>query len=1146
MTRNQTITLWNSAGLRANAFSTSAKFNFFDSQFPNAQFSIAAFVETHHKDALDYTQDLGQYKQTHEILHSPVYNETHSGVIILISKEYVITSQSDIIPGRLYNVRLTKNDTALNLSVFYGPQWGKMNKEEISSVIEKFSPLHEHHENNIILGDFNFVDYDIDKGKKMSSKDHMIKPLWDNFLSEKSILDPFRSQCPKKKLFSFLSPQGKSRGDRVYVSEHNIATIKNIRYINSPFPTSHKILTFNLQCEPEIGPSSFKMNSSVLEDKMYKEEIEEVYADLENMNIENSVDWWDLFITVVVGVTISYTKRKARIKRNLKAFLLKQVQLLDEQDNLNHDQTLKYKYYKNRLDDILHDEIRGHEVRTKGLPKYELNEPDISTYSTFEKRFQSNGVIHQLADENEQIHSDTNSLLTITEKYYTKLYAKSRTNSAKQTQILKNVQCKLSATDRKKLDDPLTLEQIEKALWSLANGKSPGPDGITVEFYKTFWYLIKKRFLSYINQAKLTGFHEYRNQSSTTIVYKRKGEVYKLDYYRPIALINVDLKILTKTLSNRLRSVLPSIIHHSQTAVDNRRIDHTVHMIRDLIDHINKDNSEGALIFLDQEKAFDRVEHDFLFRTMSAFGIGDCFIDWLRVLYANATTRIKVNGFYTEPIPLTRGLRQGCPLSPSLYVLVIEVFALQLRMNPNIVGFRINGEKIVSMHYVDDATIVIMQNRCFKEVIKEIEDYELSSGAKVNLEKTKGLWLGKWRERTDSPLGLQWTKDNVKGLGVFFGNTDPSDETFRDIMPKIKKSMNFWKQFNLSKFSKARVIEIFHASRLWYASQFYPVPTRYKVDLQKSFKNYVNFPRSPTVSESEMKKLRLDGGIKLIDIQTKVEASRCMWLLNLIENPNLATHLAVVDSLIGLQKGGLRTTDIVFTNTYYCNKLLRISHSTFYTEGLKATAKLNLHKQIIDLNTQKIFYNPMFRNRNLKTLSIPRRCEREGIYTYGELVEEYTKQCLRLPHKKYVANIFPKMTFCDIHGKAQNTIFLSRVQARIALPFVTHKDLYNELIQHGYSEHHSLEKWELKLSMEIEWEYVWASINNPIAPEKVKSVIWEQIHLNFYCTYSYNKWHNKQDPCPFCSVVPDSRFHLIFDCKLVQNLWRDLEPKLRK
>ena len=720
----ETFTLWNSAGLRDTTFSTSAKINFFDSQFPNAKFSIAAFVETHHKDAFDYAHELGQYQQTHQILHSPVNNETHSGVIILISKDYQIISRNEAIPGRLFNVKLTKNNKSLNVSVFYGPQWGKMNKDEISKVLEKFLPLHDHHENNIIMGDFNFVDFDIDKGKKMSSKDHIINPLWGNFTSEKSVLDPFRTQCPRKKLYSFVSPQGKSRGDRVYVSEHNIATIKNMHYINSPFPTSHKILTFDLHSEPEIGSTSFKMNSSVLDDKNYKKEIEEVVADLQDMNIENSVDWWDLFITVVVGVTISYTKRKARIKRDLKTFLLKRINLLDELDSFSSPQALQYKYYKSRLDDIIQYEIKGHEIRTKGLPKYELNEPDISTYSKFEKRFQSKGVIHQLADEKGKIHSDTHSLLKTTEEYYTKLFQKSRTNTTKQKLLLRNINKKLSAIDTQKLDEPLTLEEVEKALLSLENGKSPGPDGLTAEFYKKFWYLIKERYLSYVNQAKISGFREYRNQSSTTLVYKRKGEVYKLDYYRPIALINVDLKILTKTLSNRLRSVLPSIIHYSQTAVDKRRIDHTVHMIRDLVDLINKDDAEGALIFLDQEKAFDRVEHDFLFKTLSAFGIGDSFIDWLKVLYANATTRIKVNGFYTQSIPLTRGLRQGCPLSPSLYVLVIEIFALQLRLNPNIVGFRINGEKIVSMHYADDATIVIMQNRCFKEVIKEIKDYE--------------------------------------------------------------------------------------------------------------------------------------------------------------------------------------------------------------------------------------------------------------------------------------------------------------------------------------------------------------------------------------------------------------------------------------
>ena len=106
-------------------------------------------------------------------------------------------------------------------------------------------------------------------------------------------------------------------------------------------------------------------------------------------------------------------------------------------------------------------------------------------------------------------------------------------------------------------------------------------------------------------------------------------------------------------------------------------------------------------------------------------------------------------------------------------MLVIEILAIALRMNPNIVGFKIGGERIISLHYADDATIVITQNRCFKEVIKEIQNYEAASGAKVNYGKTKGLWVGKWKDRTDKPLGITWTNENVKNLGIYFGNDNP-------------------------------------------------------------------------------------------------------------------------------------------------------------------------------------------------------------------------------------------------------------------------------------------------------------------------------------------------------------------------------------
>ena len=132
--------------------------------------------------------------------------------------------------------------------------------------------------------------------------------------------------------------------------------------------------------------------------------------------------------------------------------------------------------------------------------------------------------------------------------------------------------------------------------------------------------------MEYINAARLTSFSFYKNTSATTITYKRKGETYLLDYYRLISLINVDVKILSKLLTNRLLPILPSIIHESQTSVFGRRIDYTIHMLRDLIDFTANNDGEASFIFLDQEKAFDRVDHDFLFRTTETFGLGSSFL----------------------------------------------------------------------------------------------------------------------------------------------------------------------------------------------------------------------------------------------------------------------------------------------------------------------------------------------------------------------------------------------------------------------------------------------------------------------------------------------------------------------------------------
>ena len=106
-----------------------------------------------------------------------------------------------------------------------------------------------------------------------------------------------------------------------------------------------------------------------------------------------------------------------------------------------------------------------------------------------------------------------------------------------------------------------------------------------------------------------------------------------------------------------------------------------------------KDNGTAVFLSLDQEKAFDRVKHEFLFKTMKTFGIGDVFMNWVRTIYSNATSVLNINGHFCDKISLNSGVRQGYHLSVLLYVLLIEILAIQLWLNPKIVGFMIGGEK---------------------------------------------------------------------------------------------------------------------------------------------------------------------------------------------------------------------------------------------------------------------------------------------------------------------------------------------------------------------------------------------------------------------------------------------------------------------
>ena len=237
-------------------------------------------------------------------------------------------------------------------------------------------------------------------------------------------------------------------------------------------------------------------------------------------------------------------------------------------------------------------------------------------------------------------------------------------------------------------------------------------------------------------------------------------------------MLNVDTKLISKTLASRLKEVLPTLISPQQTAyVKGRNISESGRLISDILEICDNQNINGYMVTMDIEKAFDSLDHDFLLTVLEKIGFGNFFISWIKILLSNQESCVVNGGRTTKYFPLERGARQGDPISAYLFIIALEVLLIMLRNNPDIKGLQFFNHVFLYTAYADDSTFFVTDISSVKEIICCFSIFTQFSGLKPNLSKCEVAGIGSLKGVNVAVCGMRsvdLSKDTIKILGIHF------------------------------------------------------------------------------------------------------------------------------------------------------------------------------------------------------------------------------------------------------------------------------------------------------------------------------------------------------------------------------------------
>ncbi|KAL5564766.1 hypothetical protein UlMin_027930 [Ulmus minor] len=420
--------------------------------------------------------------------------------------------------------------------------------------------------------------------------------------------------------------------------------------------------------------------------------------------------------------------------------------------------------------------------------------------------------IDGLFDSNMKWCEDKVGIAHIVENYFTNLFSLSSPHSLAMDAVLNSLDAKVSPAMNELLDCRFDAEDVRTAIFQMAPSKSPGADGMSALFYQNFWSIVGDEVtsacLGFLNEGLDLGSI---NETLITLLPKVKCPT-QISEFRPISLCNVLYKITSKMLATRMRSVMDSIISEEQSAFIPRRLISDNAIIGFEYLHALKRRrlkKKGFLALkLDMAKAYDWVEWSFIREVMKKLGFSEGWIKKIMDCVTSVYYSLLINGEKVGYIRPSRGLRQGDPLSPYLFLLCAEGLSSLIHTferTGQLQGIRCgtNGPTISHLFFADDSLLFVEATPASCYAIKEILlQYETASGQLVNYSKSAVCFGPSTSEedisRMVAILGVAQVKchEHYLGLPCFSGKN--KSKLFANIKDRVWNKLCGWKSKLLS------------------------------------------------------------------------------------------------------------------------------------------------------------------------------------------------------------------------------------------------------------------------------------------------------------------------------------------------------------